>query len=459
MTKKDARRRQRHAAVLAAAGQEPGIIEITVAGFKSITDERSIEIRPLTILAGANSSGKSSMMQPLLLLKQTLEAPYDAGPLMLNGPILKFTSAEHLLAKTGQGRSWDSFDVGMRLNNEEHFQTRFRKASRFGFRIEQMEISGAAGKFILSPEMTHAEIVKAGITRGNDSSAQALDGYADGQWKIKQERCFLDPTWVEEGTGTSNFAAPLHLAGIWERTIPEVIHLPGMRSNPERTYPVTAVGPAYSGTFEKYTASVIHHWSTENKEATLAELNASVKLLTLAEEVTAVRLNDVEIELRVGRLPGIQPKRPDDWVNIADVGRGVSEALPIVTALLAARPGQLVYLEQPEIHLHPNAQYAMARVLGNAANRGVQVVAETHSSLLLLGVQSLVAEGKLSPDKVKLHWFSRNKDGSSTITSGDLDDAGAFGDWPEDFDKVELNAESRYLDAAGARRMQLQKRT
>src|SRR5262249_45447559 len=160
----------------------------------------------------------------------------------------------------------------------------------------------------------------------------------------------------------------------------------------------------------KYTASVISHWATEKQSDKTDELSTQLRRLELTGGVSAVRLNDVQIELHVGRLPGVEPKRPEDRVNIADVGFGVSQALPVVTALLVARPGQLVYLEQPEIHLHPRAQVAMAQVLANAANRGVQVVAETHSSLLLLGVQSLVAEGKLSPDKVKLHWFSRNKD-------------------------------------------------
>ena len=63
-----------------------GITKIAVKGFKSIAEEREIDIRPLTILAGANSSGKSSIMQPLLMLKQTLEAPYDPGPLLIDGP-------------------------------------------------------------------------------------------------------------------------------------------------------------------------------------------------------------------------------------------------------------------------------------------------------------------------------------------------------------------------------------
>src|SRR5207253_1048201 len=77
-----------------------------------------------------------------------------------------------------------------------------------------------------------------------------------------------------------------------------------------------------------------------------------------------------------------------------------------------------------------------------------RVVVETHSSMLLLGVETLVAEGKLAPDKVKLHWFRREKDGRTVVQSGELDEAGRSGDWPEDFDDVTLKAQKRYLDAA-----------
>ena len=138
-------------------------------------------------------------------------------------------------------------------------------------------------------------------------------------------------------------------------------------------------------------------------------------------------------------------------MNIADVGVGVSQTLPVLVALRAAQPGQLVYIEQPETHLHPRAQFLLAQVLAAAADRGVRVVVETHSSILLLGVQTLVAEGKLPPDKVKLHWFQRGKDGRTTVRSGELDDAGAFGDWPEDFDDLMLEVQKRYLDAADKR--------
>ena len=92
----------------------------------------------------------------------------------------------------------------------------------------------------------------------------------------------------------------------------------------------------------------------------------------------------------------------------------------------------------------------MAKVLADAARRGVHVVAETHSALLILGIQTLVAEGKLSPELIKLHWFER-KDGATKIKSADLDKSGSFGDWPEDFDDIELEAQRRYLDAVEAR--------
>jgi predicted ATPase len=77
-----------------------GITRLAVEGFKSIVNKQSIDIAPLTILAGANSSGKSSEMQPLLLLKQTLEATYDPGPLKIDEPNVRFTSSEQFVSNT-----------------------------------------------------------------------------------------------------------------------------------------------------------------------------------------------------------------------------------------------------------------------------------------------------------------------------------------------------------------------
>ena len=232
--------------------------------------------------------------------------------------------------------------------------------------------------------------------------------------------------------------------------IRKLIHVPAGRGKPERSYPMTAIGSAFPGTFENYVASIVKDWQ-DSDDYRLTELGKALEVLGLNWTVRANQLNDVQIELLVGRLPRNSKNETENLVSIADVGFGLSQVLPVVVALLVAEPGQLVYLEQPEIHLHPRAQAALAGVLADAANRGVRVVIETHSKLLLRRVQSLVAEGKLSPEKLRLHWFSLRDDGVTEVNSAELDDSGAFGEWPEDFSDVALEEEGRYIDAAESR--------
>ncbi|HLG99154.1 MAG TPA: AAA family ATPase [Bryobacteraceae bacterium] len=232
-----------------------------------------------------------------------------------------------------------------------------------------------------------------------------------------------------------------------ESMLQEMIHVPGLRGNPERAYPVTGTGPLYPGTFENYTASVILRWQ-KDKLSNDVELISDLQKIHMARSVFAHRISDVAIELRVGMLR----ERAHNLDNIADVGFGVSQVLPVVVALRAADEGRLVYLEEPEIHLHPLAQTKLAEVLANAAKRGVRVVAETHSSLLLTGIQTLVAKGELPAEIVKLHWVQRDaRTGISRVCSADLDENGAFGNWPEDFDDVTLSADRQYMDAVTAR--------
>jgi predicted ATPase len=180
-------------------------------------------------------------------------------------------------------------------------------------------------------------------------------------------------------------------------------------------------------------------------------LNQALESLGLTWKVVAHRITHTQVELRVGRLPHGKRGGAYDLVSIADVGFGLSQTLPVVVALLAAKRGQVVYLEQPEIHLHPRAQAQMAGLLAEAARRGVRVIVETHSSLLLRAIQTLVAKGHLDRKLVKLHWFIRREDdGSTTVQSADLDKEGAFGNWPQDFDETAITAEMEYLDAAEA---------
>ena len=216
---------------------------------------------------------------------------------------------------------------------------------------------------------------------------------------------------------------------------------------------MTAAGPSFPGAFENYVASVIARWQSEGDAAPLAELNRQLASVGLASHIVAVPIAEAQVELRVARMLQSDASGRNDLVNISDAGFGLSQTLPVLVALLSAKPGQAVFIEQPETHLHPRAQVRLADVLADAAKRGVRVIAETHSSLLLRAVQTLVAKGALTPDLVKLLWFVRSEgDGSTEVHSADLDDEGAYGDWPMDFDAVELRSEGDYLDAVGRKK-------
>ena len=419
-------------------GKGEGITKITVKGFKSIAEACEIDIRPLTILAGANSSGKSSIMQPLLMLKQTLEAPYDPGPLLLDGPNVQFTEAEQFLSKLTDGKRTDRFRIQIKTRDTDfaHSVETTLKKRQVGFEIIEMTVEiKQVGKplpfkhFTLYPKMSVEEIRALGDKGPTHNDLNA----------VKPSRCFLG----FESQDSDRFFNVTYT--ILETYIFDSIHLPGLRGNSERIYKWISTGLRYPGTFDNYTASIIHEWQ-ETKDKRLKTLTDTLRTLGLTGHVGTKKIGDVGIEVQVGRILH-EGDEGNDLVNIADVGFGVSQVLPVLVAVIAAEPGQLVYIEQPELHLHPRAQVALAQVLADAAKRGVRVVAETHSSLLLLGVQTLVAEGELPPELVKLHWFTRREDGITEVDSVDLDEAGTYGDWSVDFDDVSLNVQSRFLDA------------
>lgn len=429
-----------------------GITRIFVKGFKSLAKECSIEIRPLTLLAGANSSGKSSIMQPLLMMKQTLEASYDPGALLMDGPNVRFTFADQFLSKIN-GKITNSFIICIELEKSRTIKEVFIKKPKKAIDIEEASYWDKKEKISLRPDMTRDEIISIipkAVMKLHGSMGETLEKF--GLWKIDRNRCFIRAITTLgdeiEPRATFNWGPPTDQ---FSNQIQNIIHVPALRGNPERNYKTVPIGGRFPGTFESYVASIINKWQMA-KDQRLDKLGDDLEILGLSWKVKSRPLDETSVELLVGRLPHSRKGGAKDLVSIPDVGFGLSQILPVLVALLTAEAGQLVYIEQPEIHLHPHAQMAMAKILADAANRGVRVVAETHSALLLLGVQSLVAESKLSSDNVKLHWFKRRpENGVTEVFSADLDKAGAFGDWPEDFSAVEMDADNRYIHAAEAR--------
>ncbi|HEV7518543.1 MAG TPA: AAA family ATPase [Thermoanaerobaculia bacterium] len=319
------------------------ITAVSVKGFKSFAEEQRIEIRPLTILAGANSSGKSSALQPLLLLKQTLEATYDPGPLLLDGPHVQFTSAEQLLTKLGPG-TVEEFEVivevaGVTLRNV------FRQANR---RLELIRT-------------VHPTFGAVELNMTSDQLEQLMGDQEGSEREVERFRCFLIPIKLNWFPSLGLRPLASHV-----RAVLQSIHVPGLRGNPARTYETAAITEVFQGTFEHYVASLILAWQ-QAKDDRLGSLDRALEALGLTWKVHANPVDATQVEILVGRLPAKKRGSAGDLVNIADVGFGVSQTLPVLVALLAAKPGQLVYLEQPELHLHPRAQQALAPILAGAS--------------------------------------------------------------------------------------------
>lgn len=414
---------------------------ISVKGFKSLVDEQRLEIRPLTLLAGANSSGKSSLFQPLLLMKQTVEASFDPGSLQLFGANARFTAAEQVTSRLGRGASARYFEVGLHTSGGLGVLSRFSAQDDQSFALSWARVQGWGGfeDFILKPGIKGRRTPE---SVGIPKRYVALKfGDAPTEVRVERDRCFARAIVSSGGDDAKLWG----YADVFSALLRSILHVPGLRGNPRRSYERAASSGSFPGTFEHYGASVIAGWK-DSKSVLLRRLDRQLEALGLGWGITARSLDAAQVEVVVSRLPkreGISP----DFVNIADVGFGVSQVLPVLVALLTAEPGELVYIEQPELHLHPRAQQAMGSILAEASQRGVQVVVETHSSILIVAVQTLVAQERLDPQKVKLHWFQRNSRGSTTVSSADLDELGTYGDWPEDFAEVEADVEGAYLKA------------
>jgi hypothetical protein len=422
------------------------IERVILAGFKSFAERTEVTLRPLTILAGANVAGKSTIMQALLLFKQTLESDYDAGPLRLDGSHVAFTHVEQMLW-SGPPERATHFTLGLHIGSDVGYEATFRQGEGG---VPPLEITQATYVYrdqraALSLEPSQEQLaayLRLLSSLGVDRQDFVSSGHVQRQGFFPFIPSLTRARDGEQADSLSLFRPPI--SPDVERDVRGIIHLPELRGNPSRTYPVAAVGSSFQGPFTHYVASVIVEWQ-HRQDGRLDRLSEDLKALGLTSRVRAHQVSDVALAIRVGRTANAQG---DDTVDIADTGLSLSQALSVLVALLVAEPGQLVFVEHPELHLHPRAVRALAGPIRRAIERGVWVVLETHSDLLLVSLQEQVARGALRPEDVLLHWVGRDEHGASVLHSTMLDESGAWGDMPIDFNDVHLEAMRNYLDAS-----------
>ncbi len=414
----------------------------------------SININGMTIIAGANSSGKSSFMQPFMILKQTLENNSDGQALIINGENANLTESQQIFCKKNKNKksfslSWENFNKKKEVIESSKIE--FGYTSKEGFTALEASNNDITIKKGMSVEELETVLEplkeKEGFLKEIFQSMKSENKLIP---RLKTEKSFLCIEMVPEKFLKKRqhvFSFGITPAGNIQDFVEKLIHIPGIRSNPERQYKIERYNKKYQGRFDKYTASIIYNWGEkENKK--LEELISIIKELGLASNITAKKINEAHISLHISRH--LKSNR-NDTVDLSDVGFGLSQVLPILIAVIEANKDNIIYIEQPEIHLHPLAQYKLANILCRYVKKGKKIIIETHSSIFIRGLQTEVAKKNISSNEFSLNWFSQNETGETSIFESEVDEFGAFGDWPADFDDIYLEADTNYLNAVEER--------
>ena len=131
-----------------------------------------------------------------------------------------------------------------------------------------------------------------------------------------------------------------------------------------------------------------------------------------------------KISIAYGYRSEREDSRPLENLQSKNVGYGISYSLSIVVALLSAKPGALLLIENPEAHLHPRGQSKLAELIALVAQSGVQVVVETHSDHLFNGILKAVAQNKIGRENVKVHFLELDNANISIHTEIDFSENG-----------------------------------
>jgi predicted ATPase len=367
---------------------------ITLENFKCFERQR-ITLGALTLLTGVNGMGKSSVLQALLVLRQSVLSSLvpDVG-VLLDGEYVRMGTAADALYDGARGDDADSIRITVSLANEEVF-----------FRLNATD---KAANVLPISETSFSHTGKWALF-GRFRAAAAAEAPA-------KQQCFQYLSAERLGPRDSHALSRHHVKHLREL-----------------------------GWDGAYTVAFLDAHGGEHVEAKMRHDDAaSAQLLSqvtawLGEVSPGVRLATLEYQ-ELGRaglsLSFVSGQATSRRMRPSGVGFGLSYTLPVIVALLASKAGDLVLLENPEAHLHPRGQMAVGSLMARAAAAGVQVVCETHSDHLLNGVRLAVKEGILEPERLHLHYFSRTHDGERIvhrIDSPRINGDGRIDRWPPGF--------------------------
>jgi len=356
------------------------IAALQIKNFKCF-DDLNLRLGPLTLLTGFNGGGKSTALQPLLLLSQNMRLTQDVENYALNGALVRLGTVGDVLPSETK-RS----EVQFMLHGE-------------GAVLSWTFTARAGDRFI---QMKDRMPISKGLS-------------------VNQERALVRQ--IEQG-------------------VARLIYISAVREGAADAYPSPNVGDdvfstiGADGRFAAYwydqmvdnQVTQARRHPAESAETFRKQLDAWLGTLFPGAQANVQLLPQVSLLSLQFRM-----NLTGAWRRPANIGYGLTYAFPILVALLAAQEGQLVVVDSPEAHLHPSAQSQMGRILGHFANAGVQIVVETHSDHLLNGVRLAIKEQTLPSKSLQLHFFGGPSSKGHGVVSPSIDDKGSIYEWPDGF--------------------------
>ena len=452
------------------------LTHLHIKNFKAWADTGGFRLAPLTVLFGTNSSGKSSLGHLLLALKQTVLSTDRKRALHLgdtNSLIDLGTFSDclhgHDLGKTLAFELRWRVPGGMTVRNALDRTENYKGDElQLGAQLIANKAQPETEEFrytLRQNGVTALDVVHTRKTSGGDLKCGPLRLIrANGrQWPAEAPEKFYrftDRTLLRYQN--ADFLAEFALET--ERLFNKIYYLGPLRSHPKPVYQWSGdtppdVGPQGESAVAALLAATqegrqLNRGHKQRKQRFDAFIAGWLKELGVVTdfEVKPVAKDRKEYEVLVRTHAG------SAQVKLTDVGFGVSQVLPALVQAFYAPADSVVWMEQPEIHLHPQVQSNLAdaficavQAWENSKPRGTQLIVESHSEHFLTRLQRRVAEGSISKEDVAVYFVSRTGS-QAQLEPLVMNDDGEIENWPDNFFGDEMSDVAARVRAAMERR-------
>lgn len=428
------------------------ITSLRIQNFKSLEDTGLLPVQPLTFLVGPNSSGKSSVLQCLLMLKQTAISFDITTPLVATGyytpnvgpyPDFIFGHDIEKLLTISLGfqpplRPPKLFLRQLQLTElpEINFTASFGCKRRAQIYLQNAEFELTPYKIVLS------KLSKTGA--GNYEVRFLKDGAGGTPLKGIRPRKFY-------GIGIYPFrrriqAPYVNLESIFSHEIEflfedRLYYIGPLREWPRRVYPAAGETPKDVGVRGEKAIDLLWMEKQQKKRELINTVEHWLREFGFAAKAKVKKVMENYYQMLVEPVPKLE-------VNLADIGFGASQLLPIIVEGFHAPHGSTLLIEQPEIHLHPKAQALLGDLFVDITKEKKSLIVETHSEYLLSRVRRLIAEGRIKREDVAIYFFTL-KEERTHIQEIQLNELGQFEfeQWPEDFFAEDLKEAAAHFEA------------